>query len=219
MPEITTFTSLKADVVRYLERGGSAISDPNVFDQIPRLINAAERNICQELKLQGQIEVLRDLTGLRIGVPILTKPDRWRQTASMNFGTGATGMSMKPLFPRSYEYLRTYWPDQSVTAEPEFYAEYDYQHYLIAPTPDATYPLELIAYMQPQLLDTNNQTNFFTIWTPNLLLYGTLLEASPFLKNDDRIPVWRELYDRNASTLAGQDLQKILDRAVERKKP
>lgn len=219
MPEITTFTSLKADVVRYLERGGSAISDPNVFDQIPRLINAAERNICQELKLQGQIEVLRDLTGLRIGQPIMTKPDRWRQTASMNFGTGATGMRMKPLFPRSYEYLRTYWPDQSVTGEPEFYAEYDYQHYLIAPTPDANYPLEGIFYMQPQLLDTVNQTNFFTIWTPNLLLYGTLLEASPFLKNDDRIPVWRELYDRNASTLAGQDLQKILDRAVERKKP
>jgi hypothetical protein len=42
MATAMTFTSLKQDVQRYLERGGTLASDPIVFEQIPRLINLAE---------------------------------------------------------------------------------------------------------------------------------------------------------------------------------
>jgi len=216
MPETTTFTSLKNDVKGYLERGGSAVSDPEVFAQIPRLINLCERNISDRLKLLGQIEILRDLSGLVINQPVITKPDRWRQTVSFHFGASVENMSMTPIFPRSYEYCRMYWPNQADVGVPEFYADYDYQHYLIVPTPIATYPLEGVFYMQPQLLDDVNQTNFFSVYTPAVLLYGTLLEAVPYLKNDERIPVWEKKFNEGLGLLNGQDLQRILDRAVER---
>ena len=52
------YTSLFNDVTNYIERGGSDVTDQTVFNQIPRLINAAERKIMQALKLQGTIEVL-----------------------------------------------------------------------------------------------------------------------------------------------------------------
>jgi hypothetical protein len=66
------------------------------------------------------------------------------------------------------------------------------------------------------LLDDNNQTNWLTEYAPNLLLYATLLEATPFLKNDERIPVWTNMYAMAAQALNGEDLKKILDRGAVR---
>ena len=215
MATTMTFTTLQQDVRRYLERGSSYASDPVVFEQIPRLINLAERRIARELKIQGFINVV---TGtLQSGVAVYDKPDRWRDTVSINIGTGVNNNTRKVLFARAYEYLLSYWPDRTDTAQPEYYSEYDYDHWLIAPTPDADYPFEVLYYELPPLLDDAVQTNWLTDYAPQLLLYGTLLEATPFLKNDERIPVWQNMYDRAAAMLNGEDLAKILDRASVRK--
>lgn len=215
----TTFTTLVNDIAAYLERGGSATTDQTVFDQIPRFINAAERKIMQALKLQGTIEVLADNAGLTAGVSVIAKPDRWRQTISMWYGSGDSKNTRTPIFPRAYEYCRTYWPDDTLTAPPQFYADYSYQEFLISPTPDQTYPLELLCYMQPEYLDASNQTNFWSAYTPQLLLYSALLESAPFLKADERIATWEHLRDFEFQTLDGQDLQKQLDRAAVRNRP
>jgi hypothetical protein len=210
-----TFATLKQDVQRYLERGSTYASDPVVFEQIPRLINLAERRIARELKIEGFINVV---TGtLQAGVAAYAKPDRWRDTVSINIGTGVGNNTRKVLLPRAYEYLLSYWPDRTATNLPIFYSEYDYTHWLIAPTPDADYPFEVLYYELPPLLDDTVQTNWLTEYAPQLILYGALLEATPFLKNDERIPVWQNMYDRAAAMLNGEDLAKILDRASARK--
>lgn len=220
MATTVNYTSLVKDVQNYLERGGSDLTDPTVYAQIPRLINACERKLAQVLKLQGQIEVLVDAPrGLQAGNSILEKPDRWRQTVSMNFGSGYTKNTRTPLFTRDYEYLRYYWPDSTQTGVPEFYADYDLTHWLIAPTPDQDYPLEVISYMQPVLLSEENQSNFWSDYTPNLLLYGSLLEAEPFIKDDARIQVWQGMWQLEVQSLDAQDLGKILDRMGQRKRP
>jgi hypothetical protein len=215
MATTLTFTTLQEDVRRYLERGSTFASDPVVYEQIPRLINLAERRIARELKIQGFINVV---TGtLQTGVSVYAKPDRWRDTVSINIGTGVQNNTRKMLFTRAYEYLLSYWPDRTATSQPLFYADYDYTHWLYAPTPDADYPFEVLYYELPPLLDDVVQTNWLTEYAPQLLLYGTLLEATPFLKNDERIPVWQNMYDRAAAMLNGEDLAKILDRSSVRK--
>jgi hypothetical protein len=215
MATAMTFTTLKQDVQRYLERGNTLASDPIVFEQIPRLINLAERRIARELKVEGFINVV---TGtLSEGQSVYPKPDRWRDTVSINIGTGATFNNRKLLFSRVYEYLRSYWPNALETDTPLFYSDYDYSHWLLAPTPDAEYPFEILYYELPPLLDESVQTNWITEYAPQLLLYGTLVEATPFLKNDERIPVWQSMYDRAAAMLNGEDLAKILDRSAVRK--
>ena len=215
MATTMTFTTLQEDVRRYLERGNSYASDPVVYEQIPRLINLAERRISRELKVQGFINVV---TGtFAVGQAVYPKPDRWRDTVSVNIGTGAQNNTRKVVFSRAYEYLLSYWPDRTATEEPIFYSDYDYSHWLIAPTPDAEYPFEILYYEIPPLLDDVVQTNWLTEYAPQLLLYGTLLEATPFLKNDERIPVWQSMYDRAAAMLNGEDLAKILDRSAVRK--
>jgi hypothetical protein len=214
MATTTTFTTLKEDIRRYLERGFTLASDQLVYEQIPRLINLAERRIARELKVEGLINVL---TGtLSPGLAVYPKPDRWRSTVSFNFGTGDQNSEYNQLFPRSYEYVRSYWPNRDQTDVPLFYAEYDYSNWIVAPTPDQAYPFEVLVYQLLPLLDETNQTNWLTDYAPQVLLYASLLEATPFLKNDERIPVWQQMYDRSAQALNGEDLSKILDRSARR---
>lgn len=214
-PTAMTFTTLQQDIRRYLERGATLASDAVVYEQIPRLINLAERRIARELKVQGFINVV---TGtMNIGLSVYDKPDRWRDTISINIGTGAGNNTRTFLFTRSYEYMRSYWPDSTQTGTPQFYGDYDYDHWLVAPTPDAEYPFEILYYELPPLLSTEVQSNWITEYAPELLLYASLLEATPFLKNDERIQVWQGMYDRAAAMLNGEDLKKILDRSTVRK--
>lgn len=215
MATTMTFETLKQDVQRYLERGATLASDPIVYEQIPRLINLAERRIARELKIQGFIAVVTDT--MVPGQSVYAKPDRWRDTVSINIGTGAGLANRQTLYTRDYEYLRSYWPNESETDTPIFYADYNYDNWLVAPTPDQAYPFEVLYYELPPLLDDSIQTNWLTEYAPQLLLYGTLLEATPFLKNDERIGTWQQYYDRAAAMLNGEDLAKILDRAATRK--
>lgn len=202
-----TYSSLLEDVRRYLERGFTAESDQIVYEQLPRLITLGERRISRELKIQGFIRAVT--TPLQAGVATYRKPDRWRDTVSMTLN-GA------PIFARSYEYCRNYWPDEAQTATPQFYADYDYNHWLITPTPNADSTLEVMYYEQPRFLGEDFQTNWLTEYAPDLLLYATLLEATPFLKKDERIGTWQQMYDRAAQALNGEDLKKIMDRSAQR---
>lgn len=202
-----TYQSLLEDVRRYLERGFTAESDQIVYEQLPRLITLGERRISRELKVQGFIRAVT--TPLVPGVAVYRKPDRWRDTVSMT----ASGAAV---FGRSYEYIRSYWPDEAQTGTPEFYADYDYQHWLIAPTPATAATLEILYYEQPRFLGEDFQTNWLTEYAPDVLLYATLLEATPFLKNDERVQVWQAMYDRAAQALSGEDLKRIMDRSANR---
>ena len=207
MSYVMTYDSLLQDVRRYLERGFTAASDQIVYEQLPRLITLGERRIARELKIEGFIRAV-NLT-LQVGVAVLRKPDRWRDTVSMTVDNAA-------VFARSYEYLRSYWPNEASTSTPEFYADYDYNHWLLAPTPAAAQTLEVLYYEQPALLGDDSQTNWLTEYAPDVLLYATLLEATPFLKNDERIQTWQAMYDRAAQALNGEDLKRILDRSANR---
>lgn len=212
MPAAMTYTSLKTDVRNYLERG--SITDPIVFEQIPRLITLAERRIARELKIQGFQTVV--VTNMQANLAVYAKPDRWRETISINIGTGVGNNTRTPVFSRSYEYVRNYWPNESVTGTPEFYADYNYSNWVFAPTPDAAYPMEILYYELPPLLDDTNETNWLTEFAPNVLLYASLVEATPFVKDDQRVQLWQTYYDRAIAALNGEDLAKILDRAANR---
>jgi hypothetical protein len=202
-----TYDSLLVDLRRYLERGFTQESDQIVYDQLPRLITLGERRIARELKIGGFIRPVQ--TPLQIGVAVYLKPDRWRDTVSMT-------LNGVPIFARAYEYCRNYWPNEAQTGTPQFYADYDFQHWLIAPTPDADSTLEILYYEQPALLGEELQTNWLTEYAPDLLLYAALLEATPFLKSDERMQTWQALYDRAAQAISGEDLKRIMDRSANR---
>ena len=199
-----TYTSLVADVTLYLER-----SDAQTINQIPSFINLAESIISDELKILGQQQTVS--TTLVQGDPTLQKPTRWRKTTSMNITVAGERF---PLLLRKYEYMRNYWPTPTDEDVPKFYGDFDFDHWFIAPTPDDNYAIEILYYEKIQPLDATNQTNWFTINAPQAMLYGTLLQAMPFLKNDSRVQLWQALYDRAVQTLKLENDTRTIDRSA-----
>ena len=199
---VMTYDSLVDDISTYLER-----TDTATLQKIPTFIMLAEQVIAAEIKFLGNLTVQQST--MVATQPVIDKPARWHKTVSMNVVVAG---ERRPVLLRKYEYLREYWPDPTQTDVPKFYCDYDYTHWLIAPTPSAAYTFEVLYYERIQPLDSSNQTNWFTIYAPQALLYGTLLQAMPFLKNDERIPMWQSQYDKIMQVLKNEDITRIADR-------
>ena len=198
---VMTYNSLISDIQQYLER-----DDPAVTNQIPAFIMLAEFEIAQQMKTLGQIQVVTSV--MTVGNPIIPKPARWRKTVSMN---ATINGEVQPILLRKYEYLRQYAPSVSITGTPLYYADYDYDNWLVAPTPDKAYNFEVLYYERLAPLSIDNQTNWITRNAPNAMLYGTLLQAMPFLKNDQR-QVFQQKYDQATQFLKQEDQLRLADR-------
>ena len=199
---VMTYSSLVEDVQAYLER-----NDAQTIAQIPRFIMLAEQVIASQIKFLGNLTV--NESNMIASQPVIDKPARWHKTVSMNVTVSG---SRTPVLLRKYEYLREYAPDPTVTGVPAYYADYDYTHWLVAPTPTAAYAFEVLYYERVQPLDSSNETNWFTIYAPQALLYGSLLQAMPYLKNDERMGMWQQQYDLIITTLKNEDVIRIADR-------
>lgn len=204
-----TYNSLVAQIESYLNR-----TDASTIAQIPNFIYQAENRIARESKNIGiETYIVGTFTA---GTSVYPKPSRWRRTLSWNWGNGTGNNTRNQLYLRSYEFIRDYWPDSTQTDSPLYYADYGYEHYLVGPTPDAASPFEISFLQLPDPISALNQTNWITNYAPDLFLYACLVEAIPFLKNDERIPTWIMMYDRALASLNGQDDQRVLDRASNR---
>lgn len=199
---VMTYDSLVENIQSYLER-----TDTATIEKIPLFIMLAEQVIASRIKFLGNLTV--NTSNMVAGTAIIAKPARWHKTVSMNVTIAGV---RQPVLLRKYEYLREYWPDPTAQGVPLFYADYDYTNWLIAPTPAAAYDFEVLYYERNQPLDSSNQTNWFTTYAPQALLYGSLLQAMPFLRNDDRIPMWQAQYEAIMTTLTQEDKLRVADR-------
>jgi hypothetical protein len=145
---------------------------------------------------------------MNIGNNVIAKPARWRKTVSFNL---TNGTSRQPVYLRKYEYLKAYAPDNTATGTPVYYADYNYDNWLVAPTPDQNYSFEVLFYERLQPLSSTNQTNWLTQNAPNAMLFGTLLQAMPFLKNDQRT-IFQQKYDLALQALKAEDTTRMADR-------
>lgn len=199
---VMTYDSLVENIQSYLERNDTA-----TLDKIPLFIMLAEQVIASKIKFLGNLTV--NTSNMVASNAVIAKPARWHKTVSMNITVAG---ERQPVLLRKYEYLRNYAPDPTETGMPKYYADYDYENWLVAPTPDSAYAFEVLYYERVQPLDSSNQTNWFTVYAPQALLYGSLLQAMPFLKNDDRIPMWQAQYDAIMATLSEEDKLRVADR-------
>lgn len=197
-----TYDSLVENVQSYLER-----TDTATLEKIPLFIMLAEQQLAADIKFLGNLTVVASV--MNVNDNVLSKPARWRKTVSMNITVAGERM---PVLLRKYEYLREYAPNPTDTGLPKFYCDYDYTHWMVAPTPDAAYNFEVLYYERVQPLDSSNQSNWFTEYAPQALLYGSLLQAMPFLKNDPRVGLWQSLYGQIVAALKNEDVTRIGDR-------
>ena len=198
---VLTYDSLTSSVLQYLER-----SDQAVIEAIPTFITLCEFEIAQQIKTLGQQQVVDSV--MNTGNAVIAKPARWRKTVSFNV-TGSSE-TPTPVYLRKYEYLLNY-NTGGTSGLPLYYADYDYDHWLVSPTPDSDYPFQVLFYERLQPLSSDNQTNWLTQNAPNAMLYGTLLQAMPFLKNDQRT-IFQQKYQEAMAVLKTEDQLRTGDR-------
>ena len=197
--QVMTYDSLVQDVIRYMER-----DDASFVEQIPRLIMLAEQEIATQVKTLWQLSVVETtLIGGSQGM-VLEKPARWRKTVSMK----ASG---QPIQHRSQDYVAQYVTESS-SGIPKYYSDYDYNHWMFAPIPEAPVSIEIIYFERVQPLDSANQQNLITREAPQALLFGTLLQAQGYLKALDKLPVWKQYYDNSMAALKNENSSRNVDR-------
>ena len=201
---VMTYDSLTSTVLQYLER-----QDAAVVNAIPTFITMCEFEIAQNIKTLGQMEVV-DST-MQIGNPVIPKPARWRKTTSMTLSNSG---EKQPILVRKLEYLNTYAQDVTARGTPLYYADYDYDHWFVAPTPDKAYAFEALCYTRLEPLSSSHQTNWLTQNAPNAMLFGTLKQTAPFLKNDARLALWKSMFDEALAALKTEDTLRIADRSA-----
>jgi len=200
---VLTYDTLTSLVQQYLER-----KDAAVVAFIPTAIMLAEFEIAENIKTLGQMIVAN--SNMNIGNPVIAKPARWRKTVSMTL-TAVDGTT-QPILLRKLEYLKQYWQNVSTTDTPLFYADYDYDNWYVAPTPSAAFAFQTLCYTRLQPLASDNQTNWITQNAPNVMLFGTLKQTAPFLKDDARLAVWSQLFDTALAALKTEEQLRIGDR-------
>jgi hypothetical protein len=201
---VMTYDSLTSTVLQYLER-----RDDAVVEAIPTFITLCEFEIAQYIKTLGQMEVVD--ANMNIGNPVIAKPARWRKTVSMTLSK--SGLK-QPILLRKLEYLNAYAQDVTATGTPLYYADYDFEHWIVAPTPDQAYAFEALCYTRLQPLSSAYQTNWLTQNAPNAMLFGTLKQTAPFLKNDARMALWKQMFDEALAALKTEDTLRVADRSA-----
>lgn len=199
-----TYTQLLTLVPQYAERTDAAFAA-----QVPTFIALAENRIATEMKQQGFQAVV---SGTLPTASTMAKPTYWKETISFNYtdATGARGQ----LFLRPLEYVRNYWPNESLQGAPKFYADYNATHFLLGPTPSSAFNFELVYYARLQPLGASNDSNWMTNNAPQALLAAIMVEACRYIKNAARQATWEDMYQSSSGGLKQENSERQADRTT-----
>jgi len=187
---LSTYTELKASVADWLNRS-------DLTAAIPDFISLAESQMERVLRTRQMIV---------------------RSNASFNVEFGATPADFlevksfklsgtNPITPLSFltiDAMDLESSKLSATGKPRFFSVVGTQ-FRLAPTPDTNYATELTYYAKLSKLSASVSTNFILDSSPDAYLYGSLVQAAPYLQDDNRIPVWAGLYERALTDLQVAD--------------
>lgn len=99
----------------------------------------------------------------------------------------------------AYPYPAT--PPSSATGQPEYYSIFSNEAFLLGPTPDICYPMELHYYAYPPSI-TVAGTSWIGNNFPNVLLWGSLVEAYIYMKGEaDLIQTYQQKFQEAMAPL------------------
>ncbi len=181
---LSTFTELKDAIADWLDRS-------DLTDRIPDFITLAEARLNRDLRIRP-MEVRSTMT-TTADQRYFNLPGGYLQMRNIQLNTN-------PITPLEYitpEMLdRLYGGD--TTGKPRAYTLIG-DEIQLAPIPDSTYTLEMAFYEKFTALGDGTSgtvtSNWLTTNAPDVLLYGALLEAEPFIKNDERIALWLNAFN------------------------
>jgi hypothetical protein len=188
------YTQLTAAIRGYAENSfPDTVGSFSSADQIATFVKMAEQRVYNMVQLPA---LRKNVTGtMTSGNKYLACPSDWLATFSLAVINSAN--EYKYLLNKDVNFIRESYPDtdSAFYGEPEYYAQFDQNTFILGPTPNANYAVELHYFYYPESIVTAG-----TSWLGNnfdsVLLYGALLEAASFMKSDkDTIDFYKQRYD------------------------
>ena len=171
-----TYAELKTAIQNYTEN-----TETTFVNSLDIFIKNAEERI---LKI-AQLEVFRKNQGgsLTAGNEYLALPNDYLAPFSLSFTNGSNKEFV--LF-KDVNFVQSFNPNNSTTGAPRYYAQFDIDNFILGPTPDASYNVELHYFYRPLSLTASgdNGTTWLSTNASVALLYGSLIEAYTFMKGE-----------------------------------
>jgi len=196
------YTELTASIKAYCENdfpqavGAGGLTSA---EQIARFVQQAEQRIYNSIQFPA---LRKNVTGSStVNNKYLATPVDWLATYSLA-RINADG-SYEYLLDKDVNYIREAFPFPAVSGAPTHYAIFDENTFILGPTPNASYSMELHYFYYPQSITTAG-TTWLGDNLDSLLLYGSLLEAASFMKSEaDTVKNYTDRYNE-AFTMAKQ---------------
>jgi hypothetical protein len=172
-----TLTTLTASVQEWTQ------NDESTFvAEIPFFIQNAEERIFKVVDLEY---FRKNATGVMTsGNKFLQKPSDWLANFSLSFVNSSSENVF--LLQKDVNYLQEFHPNPSSTGTPRFYASFDVNNFIVAPTPNSNFTVEVHYYYRPASLTTDDSgSTWISTNAPDALLYATLIEAYTFMKGEN----------------------------------
>jgi hypothetical protein len=177
-----TYANLKTEVVDWLNREGFT----ELEAKVDTFLGMAQRKIFRTCDFHC-LEASTSGTGT---VETIGLPDDFQRTKVLYVGVGG---GLKEVTGGSYHNVIT---TQAGSRDlPRKYVRQG-SVLVLGPIPDQEYTYYLMYYKSLPLLSDSNTTNWFTANAPELILFAALVEASVYLKDDNRAQVWQARYDQ-----------------------
>ena len=192
-----TFTTLKTAIQDYTQN-----TESTFVTNLPTLIVQAENRIIKSVELPN---FRQNVTGtLTSGNPYLSTPSDYLYPFSLAVLDSSNNYDY--LLNKDVSFIREAYPTASTTGSPKFYAQFDDDTFIVAPTPDANLTVELHYFYIPQSITVaSSGESWLGTNAESAILYGSILEAYVFLKGEpDLMQLYSTRYD---SALA--DLKKL----------
>ena len=117
------------------------------------------------------------------GNKFLQKPSDYLSTFSLSYINSSSENVF--LLQKDVNYVQEFTPNPSTTGSPRFYSSFDVDNFIVAPTPDSDYSVELHYYYRPASITTDaSGTTWIGTNAPDALLYACLVEAYTFMKGE-----------------------------------
>ena len=182
-----TYAQLKTAIQDYTDN-----AETTFVNHLNDFIKASEEKLLKSVDLDYfRKNVTSTLTS---SDQFLTVPSDYLASFSLQITTSG---SESFLLQKDVNYLREYTPAASTTGLPKYYARFDENNFILAPTPDTAYTIELHYFYRPASLTAgaDGGTTWLSTNAPYALLYGSLIEAYTFMKGEpDVIQNYTNLY-------------------------
>ena len=181
-----TYTTLKSAMQDYLQN-----TETTFVNNLATIITQAENRILKSVQLP---DFRKNTTGtMTSGNSYLTTPTDFMAPYSLALDNSG----YEYLLYKDVNFIREAYPVSSTTATPKYYSMFDDDSFILGPTPDSSYAVELHYFYKPTSITASGDgTSWLGDNAETVLLYGCLIEGYTFMKGEqDMLAVYQKQYE------------------------